>query len=157
MAIAAEALSPEAESAVSAAAAGHGKRLAPEVASELRRRASRKAKAAAKPAESSDGGGVSLPSPGGAVRAAGQAASSVATPSGRSNVAFRVILAFGAFLFALELASYLSGRYFSYSLGAGGQKLAGAAQHLDLYPGQSSKLALQKTLPPGFGLPGYGG
>lgn len=156
MAIAAEALSPEAESAVTAAAAGRGKRLTPEVTSELRRRASRTAKAAAKPAQSSDGGSVSLPSPGGAVRAASRVASSVSSPSRRGDLAFRLILAFGAFIVALEVASYLSGRYFSYSLGKGGQKLQGAAQHLDLYPGQSAKLALQKTLPHTTPIPGYG-
>ncbi|SRR6266550_3424657 len=142
---ASEGLSSEAKGAVSQAAAGHGRRLSPEVARELRRRASRKPKAAAQPSDSSDGGGVSLPNPSGAVRAAGRAASSVSTPSRRGDIFFRVVLAFGAFILALELASYLSGRYFSYSLGAGGQKLQGAAAHLDLYPGQTAKLAGQKV------------
>jgi hypothetical protein len=145
MAIAAEELSPAAEGAVTAAAAGHGRRLTPEVTRELRRRAE-KPKAAPKVSRTSESGGGSLPSPRRAVRAAGRVAQSASTPSGRGNLAFRVVLAFGAFILALELASYLSGRYFSYSLGKGGQKLQGAAKHLDLYPGQSAKLALQKTL-----------
>jgi hypothetical protein len=72
-------------------------------------------------------------------------------------LAFRIVLAFGAFILALELASYLSGRYFSYSLGKGGQKLQAAAQHIDLYPGQTQKLALQKTLPAANPVHGYGG
>jgi hypothetical protein len=156
MAIAAEELSPAAESAVSAAAAGHGKRLAPEVARELRRRAE-KPKAAPNASRSSASSGVSLPGPGGAVRAAGRVAKSASTPGGRSDLAFRIVLALGAFIVALELASYLSGRYFSYSLGKGGQKLAGAAQQLDLYPGQSQKLALQKTLPATSAVHGYAG
>src|SRR5437016_3664617 len=60
-------LSPEAKTAVSQAAAGRGRRLSPEVSRELRRRASRKPQAATESSDSSDGGGVSLPNPSGAV------------------------------------------------------------------------------------------
>lgn len=113
MAIAAEALSPEAEEAVSAAAAGHGKRLTPEVAKELRRRASRKPKAARSSSNSSAGGGVSLPSPAGAVRAVGAASS----PGGRSNILAKLILAVVLGIGALEVASSVSGQYFDWSFG----------------------------------------
>jgi len=150
----AEGMSPEARSAVSQAAAGRGKRLTPEVAGELRRRASRKTKAAPSASKSSDGGGISLPSPGGAVKTASRAAGAVSSPGGRSNIAFRVVLAFGAFILALELASYLSGRYFTYSLGKGGQHAKKAAQAIELYPGQSAALRLRAELPSSDPIPG---
>lgn len=154
MAIAAEELTPAAATAVSEAAAGRGKRLSKEVAGELRKRAARKPKAAESPTPSTPSepgiGSAIASAPGkaaGFVKGPRSLSQSVSSSSGRLGLATRLILAFGAFLLALELASFLSGRYFSYSLTKGGQKLQGAAQSLDLYPGQSQKLALQKTLP----------
>ena len=53
----------------------------------------------------------------------------------------RGIFAFGAGLVALELASYVSGRYFTWNLKSGAQKLHTAAKTVELYPGQAAKLA----------------
>lgn len=142
MAIAAEALSPEATEAVSAAAAGRGARLTPEVAKELRRRVVKRATTAkAAPAKAASPG-VSLPSPKPVVRAAtainNQGAKAIS--GGHGGMAARLIFAFGAGLLALELASYLSGRYFTYSVGKGAKKVQAASQHIGLYPGQTAKL-----------------
>ena len=159
MAVAAEALSPEASEAVSAAAAGRGRRLSPEVSQELTRRASRKAKAAAKAAPASTssgaraGGGPGVARlAGGAVKTTTKAAeSTLKGATGAPTPVIRIILAFGAFLLALEVASYLSGRYFTWNIGQGAQRIQGASQHIDLYPGQTAKLQAQKvtTLPLG--------
>jgi hypothetical protein len=149
MAIAAEALSPEAAAAVSAAAAGHGSHLTPEVTHELRKTAARKATKAATPKPS-----VGASSPASAVQPVARAAAAVpraasaindqgaaAISGGHGGTAARIIFAFGAGLLALELASYLSGRYFTYNVAAGVTKLQAASTHVGLYPGQTAKLA----------------
>jgi hypothetical protein len=141
MAIAAEALSPEATTAVTAAAAGHGSRLTPEVTHELRKAAARKATKAATPKPAS---GAS--SPASAVQPVARAAAAIndqgarVISGGKGGTAARIIFALGAGLLALEVASYLSGRYFTWNLKAGTQKLATASQHVGLYPGQIAKL-----------------
>lgn len=61
---------------------------------------------------------------------------SAQTATGKALV--RLIVAFAAFIIALELASYISGRYFNWNLGQGAQKLQGAAQYVGLYPGQQA-------------------
>lgn len=83
----------------------------------------------------------------------------MSTPGGRHSVVLRVGFAFIAFVLALELASYLSGRYFSYSLGAGGKKLQGAAQSLGMTPSSAQKAQLRAVLPKAAGgtMPGLYG
>lgn len=141
MAIAAEALSPEATGAVSAAAAGHGSRLTPEVTHELRKVAARRATKVATPKPASG-----APSPAAAVAPVARAASAInaqgaaAISGGHGGTFARIVFAFGAGLLALEVASYLSGRYFTYNLKAGATKLQTASQHVGLYPGQAAKL-----------------
>jgi hypothetical protein len=158
MAIAAEALSPEAATAVTAAAAGHGSRLTPEVTHELRKAAARKTTKATTPKPAT---GAS--SPESAVHPVARAASALNTQGakvisgGKGGTAARIIFAFGAGLLALELASYVSGRYFTWNLKAGTQKLQAASTNVGLYPGQAQKLALQKTLPASVTVPGYAG
>jgi hypothetical protein len=156
MAIALEELSPEAAGAVSAAAAGHGSKLTAGVKKELEGHAARKA--------ASTGNGSAAPSlsvavPGaGAVRYAGGALkkatqtgsdAAVATFKGATGAPtplIRILLAFGAGLLALELASYVSGRYFTWNLATGSQKLQTATTHLGLYPGQTEKLSAQAAV-----------
>jgi|SRR6185437_3798956 len=158
MAVALEGLSPEAGDAVAAAAAGHGSRLTPEVTHELRKAAAKKAVKVATPKPASG-----APSPAAAVQPVARAAGAItkqggaAISGGHGGTAARVIFAFGAGLLALELASYVSGRYFTYNLKAGTQKLQTASQHVGLYPGQAQKLALQKALPASDAVPGYAG
>jgi hypothetical protein len=90
-------------------------------------------------------GRASVKAGGAAVRTGGRAAVS-ATKIGGGGLATRIIIAFGAFLIALEIASYLSGHYFSYDLKQGVQKLGQTGTYLGLYPGQQAHLAtLQNT------------
>lgn len=62
--------------------------------------------------------------------------------AGMGRVIVRLAVAVAAFLIALEVASYVSGRYFNYSLGKGAQNLQQAANktasYVGLYVGQQS-------------------
>jgi hypothetical protein len=131
---AAEGLSPEAATAVSAARAGHGSRLTPEVAKELRRRASRKPKAANKPSQPSDSGSSG---PSALSRAPGAYKSvqdAVSSPGARQGVVGRIIFATILGLIALEVVSQVTGRYFNWSLGKGAASLTAAAKTTGLVP-----------------------
>lgn len=62
--------------------------------------------------------------------------------AGMGRVVIRLAVAVAAFLVALEVASYVSGRYFNWSLGKGAQSLQRAtnqgATYVGLYAGQKS-------------------
>ena len=64
----------------------------------------------------------------------------VATPSGRSNLVMRLVVALGVAIVALEAASYVSGRYFSWDLKSGAQRIQDAGTMIGLYPGQQAKI-----------------
>jgi hypothetical protein len=64
--------------------------------------------------------------------------------TGGGQVLVRLVFAVIAFIVALEIASQISGRYFSWNLGQGAQKLSDAASYIGLYPGQIDKLAQAK-------------
>ena len=160
MAIALEELSPEAGAAVGAAAAGHGVKLSPAVKDELVKKAARKAPAgntAPSPTIAIPGGGV-VHYAAGSLKAAAKTSTAAAVQvgqraTGAPSPVIRIVLAFGAFLVALELASYLSGRYFTYNIGKGVVKAQAVTQSIGLYPGQAAKLALPAPAP---ALPHYG-
>lgn len=116
--------------------AGGGKTI-----SEGRYRAQRAASATGKAAKSAGGTTVR------AARSAGGSAASIKLPSMGGGMLGRVVFAFGAGLLALELASYLSGRYFNWNIKTGASKVNQAAQVLELYPGQAAKLAALSSPP----------
>ena len=139
MAIALEELTPEAESAVGAARAGRGARLSPAVSKELKAKAKTKVRQVAESAASSapaprrarsSGGGGSVS------RAIGNAGTqgARAISGGKTGTLPRVIFAIGAGLVALEIASYVSGRYFTWSIGSGADKAKAAAKSVGMAP-----------------------
>ena len=111
MAIALEELSPEAQSAVAAAAAGHGKKLSDPVKRELTKRAQSHAGGSERVRVAHsyriDGSGAL------------RAAQAVSTRGGRQNVLAKLILATILGLVALEVASLASGRFFNWDCGKG--------------------------------------
>ena len=62
--------------------------------------------------------------------------------AGMGRVVIRLAIAIAAFIVALEIASYVSGRYFNYSLGKGAQNVQKtankAASYVGLYAGQKA-------------------
>lgn len=65
--------------------------------------------------------------------------------AGMGKIVIRLAIAFAAFIVALEIASYVSGRYFNWNLGKGAQTVqqgaTQAAQYVGLYKGQQAPKA----------------
>ena len=81
------------------------------------------------------------PQSGGAFRPS-KVARSVSLPriASGGDIVMRLVVALGVAIVALEVASYVSGRYFTWDVKSGATKVQNAGTYLGLYPGQKDKL-----------------